>query len=151
MNKAIIPGEPSGRAAGALVPGKGALRQACVRLLVAAEKPAPLVDPRAPLAAHEQEVGAASLRPLTGVYGRAEDRDHQLAGALIDIAGIAVGPDTGAGLGAHLDDVVAEHAAGEIDVSCPIRISPLVPAYCRGPPFPVGESGAEIIPRGNEA
>ncbi len=59
MNKVIIPGEPSGRAAGALVPGKGALRQACVRLLVAAEKLAPLVDPRAPLAAHEQEVGAA--------------------------------------------------------------------------------------------
>ncbi len=57
----------------------------------------------------------------------------------------------GAGLGAHLDDVVAEHAAGEINIPGPIRISPLVAAYGRGPPFPVRESGAEIIPRGNES
>ncbi len=117
----------------------------CVRLLVAAEKPAPLVDPCAALAAHEQEVGAAGLRPLTRVLWRGEDRYHQLAGALVDVAGIAVGPDTGAGLGADFNDVVAEHAAGEIDFVYRIRVAPPVAADCRSPPLPVIESGAEIV------
>ncbi len=116
-----------------------------VRSLVAAEQSAALIDPRAALAAHEQEVGAAGFRPLTRVHWRAEDRDHQLAGALIGISGIAVGPDVGPGLGAHLDDVVAEHAAREIDVSRPVRISPLAAADRRSPPLPVGERGAEVI------
>ncbi len=127
------------------MPSETRRRQSCVRLLVAAEKPAPLVDPCAALAAHEQEVGAAGFRPLTGVYGRAEDRYHQLAGALIGIVGIAVGPDVGTGLGADFNDVVAEHAAGEIYVSCPIRVAPPVAAYCLSPPLPVAESGAEIV------
>ena len=116
-----------------------------VALLVAAEETTSLTDPCAAFAAHEQEVGAAHFRPLTGIYGRAEDRDHQLARALDGISGIAIGPDMGAGLGAHLDDVFSKNTAGEIDVSCPIGVSPLVPADRRCPPLPVVESGSEII------
>ncbi len=114
-------------------------------LLDAAVGLAPLVDPCAALAAGEQEVGRASFRPLIVVLGRAENRDHQLAGALIGIAGVAVGPDMGPSLGAHFDDVLAKHTAGEIYFVCRIRVAPPVAAYCRCPPLPVGESGAEII------
>ena len=116
-----------------------------VALLVAAEQSAALIDPRTTLAAQKQEVGAAGSRPLPCIIGRAEDRDHQLARALDGISGIAIGPDMGAGLGAHLDDVFSKNTAGEIDVSCPIGVSPLVPADRRCPPLPVVESGSEII------
>ncbi len=114
-------------------------------LLIPPDLPTPLVDPRTTLAAHKQEVGAAAFRPLAGVHRRAEDRDHQLARTLINIAGIPVGPDMGAGLGPHLNDVVAQHAAGEIHFVCRIRVAPPAAAERRRPPLPVVESGSEII------
>ncbi len=129
----------------AIRPLAGQTHPVSVALLVAAEQSAALIDPRAALAAHEQEVGAAVFRPLTRVHWRAEDRDHQLAGALVGIVGIAVAPDVGAGLGPHLDDVVAEHAAGEIYFVYRIRVTPSVAAEARSSPLPVVEGGVEII------
>ncbi len=87
-------------------------RPACVRLLVAAEKPAPGSDPCATLATHEQEVGTA-CRCIPTPTGRRDHLHHQLAGALIGIVGIAVAPDMGTALGAHFDDVLAKRTAGE--------------------------------------
>ncbi len=82
-------------------------------LLVAAEQSATRPDPRAALAAQEQEVGTAwSAIWSCRSRGQIKVLHHQLAGALIGIAGIPVGPDMGAGLGADLDDVVAIPIAG---------------------------------------
>ncbi len=59
----------------------GMLRQACVRLLVAPEKPAPRTDPRAASAAHEQEVGTASFSGLaSGAISQRKSMHDDLAG-----------------------------------------------------------------------
>ncbi len=90
-----------------------------VRSLEAPDLLAPLIDPRTALAAHEQEVGLACVRvvPVAGAALHLDDRNHQLAGALVGIVAIAVAPDVGAGLGPHLHDVLAQIAATKLDVS----------------------------------
>ena len=119
----------------------------CVRLLVAAEQSSARSDPSAALAAHEQEVGLAwSLVWSCPSRGQVKLLHHQLAGALNGIVGIAVAPDMGTALGAHLDEVLAKHAAGPAD-SIGSWVSP--PVVVRGlrPPLPVGEraTGAVFI------
>ncbi len=114
-------------------------RRGPVVLLVAAEQVAARTDPCAALAAHEQEVGLAWSSVLScRSRGQIKLLNHHLAGALIDVGRVAVGPDMGPGLGADLDDVLAQHAAGPAD-SVVDGVRPPVVVAGRGAPFPVGE------------
>ena len=113
--------------------------------LVTAEQSTTRPDPCTALAAHEQEVGAAS-RCIPTSRSRRDDLHHQLAGALVNIAGIPVGPDMGSGLGAHLNDVITQGAAGEGKGISPAKhILPCIAVHFRRAPLPVGELGTGAV------
>ncbi len=76
-------------------------------------------DPRATLAAHEEEVDPVALvgcvSPVSGRAPRIENRNHDIT---------RPAPDAGPGLGAHLDDVLAEGAASKLEVIARRQIIP---------------------------
>ncbi len=109
-----------------------------VALLNAADLLSPFVDARTALAAHEQEVGAALMRVLGAVPFWNKGLHHQLAGALVGIVALAVGPDMGAGPGADLEDVRTISPGGKAQ-KVTSRQSPSVIVDQRGAPLKVGE------------
>ncbi len=128
-----------------LVVRTGAPRQACVRLLDGAVGLAPFADPRAALAAHEQEVGTA-CRCIPTSTRLVDDRYHQLSGALIGVAGVAVAPDVGTSLRPHLDDVLAKLTAGEGKGISPAKhILPSICVHFRRAPLPIGELATSAV------